>query len=922
MDRGDADLGNKERRGRRRKNATFGRKSCLFRKRGFVDFETTDELSFIYAIICALSNVTTNKQDVASYNDVLPNFKIPNAEEVATGLEEGFYDEGDDAEFNAAYPNAPDPGKACGLENANAEFVKLNCKEHKFAVNVFHEDDAKLRMHPLIIGFGHKSPEKIVSVIQVKKRGNVFRYVLVENLNSLLRQYYNVNSCERSNYCPKCLFNFSSKERLEKHFKNCVNNKLQVEYMPIEYKRMKRNKKAMKKETIKCERIKENVSESSDDDDDDDDDSECEGRLVIDEENDEEELLDDTSDPEPDEEVEAEEEEEEKMYHNFDQHYAKYPPKLFIFFDFETTVVKTDAACKKCVEENGLRGGRCKCPVGEHTISSTNDVMEMKAACFAYCIVDATGRLLKERVGFCREGRAGEKLVEAWLDDEPALRAYMSNCVPMKWDEESEKVFREAKVCSICEKDLYDEDDEHEEEPVARDHDHMTGQFLGAAHASCNMGKERKQNKVVCVAHNAFNFDISFIVRALGKHRNRISERPNLLPKNSERLRALRFGIFEVIDSLQHLTASLAGLTDSLKQQIPPHTYPIIRQSRLSKYDDDHDQVDESRLECLCSKGFFPYEVFDSVETLENMNDFPPKDAFYSTLSNSECVTEDEYEYARDVYKRFKFNNMLEYCLFYCLLDTLVLGEAFFCYMKTIYNFCGLYAGHFLGTPSLSFAAFFKMTKASLEYINDRSLYHKIETNLRGGLSYTATKYGKADKETKIFYVDLNAMYSTAMCASLPYSDFEYMSEKEIEETDWLGVAALDDGGYGYFLECDLEFPPSIHLEQSAMPMAAEKVTITYDMLSPYSKTLLKQFRGVGETFKERKLTSTFFPRKNYLTHLANLQFYLKHGIELVKIHSVIRFKQRKFGKQYIDLCTEARARSKFKFEIDRYKAM
>ncbi len=703
-------------------------------------------------------------------------------------------------------------------------------------------------MHPLIVGFGDRKAKHIVNLVQVAKRGNTFRYILVENLNSLLLEYYYDDNGkkigqQRANFCPKCLLNFTTKHRLDQHFKNCMNNKLQIELMPIEYDRARRERREKAYSDEKDEDI---IEENSSD------------REFLNEDLTDNEYLTDMSECESTED-EMENEEEEKLHRKFDMFYAKYPPKLFIFFDFETTVRKNDRVCFKCLQENALRGGRCKCPVSEHSESSTENVMDMKAAVYAYCIVDCNGRLLKEKWGICREGKAGEKMVEDWLNDEPALLRYMSNCVPMKLTELDKIKFREATKCSICEQTFKSDQDGGEDAPIARDHDHMTGTFLGAAHATCNMIKERKQNKIVAVAHNAFNFDVSFIVRALGKHRNRITERPNLLPKNTQRLRAFKFNNFEVVDSLQHLTASLSSLTDSLKQQVPKHPYNILRQSNMAL---ENGVVDEEKIDIMTTKGYFPYEIFDSLETLENMTDFPPQESFYSTLSDSVIINESEYAFACETYQKFAFNNMLEYCIFYCLLDVLCLAESFLAYCKTIYNFCGLHAGHFLGTPSLSFAAFFKMTATKLEYINDRSLYHLIENNLRGGLSYTATKYGKANENTKIFYTDLNAMYSTAMCEPLPHSCFEILKKEDIENIDWFNIEALANNSYGYFLEVDLEFPPNIHEEFSEMPLAAEKMTITYSMLSPYTKCLLQAFRGSHERFEERKLTATYFPRK------------------------------------------------------------
>ena len=72
--------------------------------------------------------------------------------------------------------------------------------------------------------------------------------------------------------------------------------------------------------------------------------------------------------------------------------------------------------------------------------------------------------------------------------------------------------------------------------------------------------------------------------------------------------------------------------------------------------------------------------------------------------------------------------------------------------------------------------------------------------------------------------------------------------------------------------------------------------------------------------YSSKKLSATFYDRKNYLCHGMNLKYYLDKGLELVKIHRVISFQQEKFIEPYIEMCTSKRANSKTKFEGLLYK--
>src|SRR5690606_35405777 len=75
--------------------------------------------------------------------------------------------------------------------------------------------------------------------------------------------------------------------------------------------------------------------------------------------------------------------------------------------------------------------------------------------------------------------------------------------------------------------------------------------------------------------------------------------------------------------------------------------------------------------------------------------------------------------------------------------------------------------------------------------------------------------------------------------------------------------------------------------------------------------------------FKPTKmLIPTLKNQKNYLCHYRMLQFMIKHGIILKKIHYIVRFDQKDFIRPYIELNTELRKRSKTKFEKNIFKLL
>jgi hypothetical protein len=62
--------------------------------------------------------------------------------------------------------------------------------------------------------------------------------------------------------------------------------------------------------------------------------------------------------------------------------------------------------------------------------------------------------------------------------------------------------------------------------------------------------------------------------------------------------------------------------------------------------------------------------------------------------------------------------------------------------------------------------------------------------------------------------------------------------------------------------------------------------------------------------------------KTNYVLHYRNLQFYLKMGLKLVKIHKILEFEQSRWLKKYIDFNTAKRQVAKSAFEKDLFKLM
>ena len=92
----------------------------------------------------------------------------------------------------------------------------------------------------------------------------------------------------------------------------------------------------------------------------------------------------------------------------------------------------------------------------------------------------------------------------------------------------------------------------------------------------------------------------------------------------------------------------------------------------------------------------------------------------------------------------------------------------------------------------------------------------------------------------------------------------------------------------GYMIECDLKYPADIHDLTKDLLLAPEHRVVVKESLSPYAQALSTKLNIKPD--KIPKLLSTQYDKKRYVCHIENLQFYLKKGMKLQRIHRVLRF--------------------------------
>ena len=102
------------------------------------------------------------------------------------------------------------------------------------------------------------------------------------------------------------------------------------------------------------------------------------------------------------------------------------------------------------------------------------------------------------------------------------------------------------------------------------------------------------------------------------------------------------------------------------------------------------------------------------------------------------------------IWNRFDVKNIGDCNDHYLNKDVLLLADVFEKFIDTCSKFFGLDPCHYFSSPRLSWDAMSKMTKIKFLKISDIDKYLLIEKGSRGGISYIAKRYAKANKQTTL----------------------------------------------------------------------------------------------------------------------------------------------------------------------------
>ena len=185
----------------------------------------------------------------------------------------------------------------------------------------------------------------------------------------------------------------------------------------------------------------------------------------------------------------------------------------------------------------------------------------------------------------------------------------------------------------------------------------------------------------------------------------------------------------------------------------------------------------------------------------------PDKECLYSSVKEGKTgdtgekldghISDKDYLTCKNIWNEFNMKNIGNYHDHYLKKDVLLLADVFEKFIDMCVKFYGLDPCHYFSSPELIWDVMLKMTEIELEKISDIGKYLFIEKGLRGGISYIAKRYAKANNKymndydpkkqsTFISYLDMNNLYGWAMSEYLPYEGFKWL--KNVDKSDVMSI--------------------------------------------------------------------------------------------------------------------------------------
>ena len=423
----------------------------------------------------------------------------------------------------------------------------------------------------------------------------------------------------------------------------------------------------------------------------------------------------------------------------------------------------------------------------------------------------------------------------AWSKE---VHFFYRSFIPMeKLSREQMTEFVLATNCYICGKVFTRGKGNHK----VRDHDHLTGKYLGAACEGCNINRRPDRMYIPLFFHNGKNYDTHLLIKEITKAKYDCKFEG--IAQNSQKIMSFKIIKFtndemedgsivtnrcmcdiKVLDSILFLLSSLSKLTEVQKHKShwdgTPETeelnggyvdvFPITYKWLRLIYTNPNSQNDiyDPKITLALRKNAYPYLWFDDFKKFElpigeltRLFDERRYEAFTENVTDEfKANFERNCEIYHRVIDAYGFQYVGQYVKLYVCMDTLQLADILQETRKVYQRVHKLDMFQFFGLPGYTWAAFQLHIDKSpfkpwLFMEGEMDMVCFIARAIRGGCSGSMLRYSHVNNPNMedqdmydpekphkfLIYLDANNLYGWSMSQDLPYGDFEWVRSDYID---------------------------------------------------------------------------------------------------------------------------------------------
>jgi len=147
-------------------------------------------------------------------------------------------------------------------------------------------------------------------------------------------------------------------------------------------------------------------------------------------------------------------------------------------------------------------------------------------------------------------------------------------------------------------------------------------------------------------------------------------------------------------------------------------------------------------------------------------------------------ITDEEYKRAESIFNSFKCKSFRDYCRIYIKAITLLNSDVFLKFISFSMKNFGLSPAHSTSLPGFVYDACMFSIKKPFELISDDSILKFLAESIRGGPSFSTTRFAASNSERlrnynpvqtrkEIIFIDLNSLYPHCLSQYQGIADYQ-----------------------------------------------------------------------------------------------------------------------------------------------------